>query len=126
MGDRGAFSVSLFFYAYFTMPFMEIPILKGEQLWILQKKVAKMRFIYHTNMLDICNVLNQLGILKDEKAEIVMKDHCMKSFDCMERMGLDVRGYFNKHKNETESYQDSFFCSFLAREKNIPFYEERG
>lgn len=67
------------------------------------KKVAKMRFIYHTNMLDICNVLNQLGILKDEKAEIVMKDHCMKSFDCMERMGLDVRGYFNKHKNETES-----------------------
>lgn len=54
-------------------------------------------------MLDICNVLNQLGILKDEKAEIVMKDHCMKSFDCMERMGLDVRGYFNKHKNETES-----------------------
>ena len=69
----------------------------------ITKKVAKMRFIYHTNMLDICNVLNQLGILKDEKAEIVMKDHCMKSFDCMERMGLDVRGYFNKHKNETES-----------------------
>ena len=69
----------------------------------ITKKVAKMRFVYHTNMLDICNVLNQLGILKDEKAEIVMKDHCMKSFDCMERMGLDIKGYFNKHKNETES-----------------------
>lgn len=49
-------------------------------------------------MLDVCNVLNQLGILKDEKAERVMKDHCMKSFDCMERMGLDVKGYFNKQE----------------------------
>ena len=31
-------------------------------------KVAKMRFNYHASMLDVCNVLNQLGILNDEKS----------------------------------------------------------
>ena len=36
-------------------------------------KVAKMRLEYHSSMFDVCNVLNQLGILKDEKAEEVMK-----------------------------------------------------
>ena len=36
-------------------------------------KVAKMRLEYHSSMLDVCNVRNQLGILKDEKAEEVMK-----------------------------------------------------
>ena len=29
-------------------------------------KVAKMRLNYHATMLDICNVANQLGILKEE------------------------------------------------------------
>ena len=56
----------------------------------ITKTVAKMRFKYHTNMLDVCNVLNQLGILKDEKAENVMKHHCMQSFDCLERLGYDL------------------------------------
>ena len=48
-----------------------------------------MRLNYHANMLDVCNVLNQLGILKDEKAEEVMKNHVIKCFDAMEHMGLD-------------------------------------
>lgn len=61
-------------------------------------KVAKMRLKYHANMLDVCNVLNQLGILKDEKAEEVMKNHTMKCFDAMEHMGLDPW-----KKNEKES-----------------------
>jgi len=52
-------------------------------------KVAKMRLEYHSSMFDVCNVLNQLGILKDEKAEEVMKNHTMKCFDAMEHMGLD-------------------------------------
>ena len=34
-------------------------------------------------------------IRDSDKAESVMKDHCMKSFDCMERMGLNVKGYFD-------------------------------
>ena len=52
----------------------------------LPARVAKLRFIYHTNMLDICNVANQLGIITDEKAEEKMKNHCMKTLDCMCRM----------------------------------------
>lgn len=55
-------------------------------------KVAKMRLNYHATMLDICNVANQLGILKDEKAEEVMKKHTFKCFDAMEHMGLDPYG----------------------------------
>ena len=62
------------------------------------KKVAKMRLMYHADMLDVCNVANQLGILKDEKAEEVMKGHTMKCFDAMEHMGLDP--YSKMHKSE--------------------------
>lgn len=50
----------------------------------ITKKVAALRFKYHANMLDVCNVLNQIGILKDEKAESVMKNHTMQCFDCLE------------------------------------------
>ena len=56
------------------------------------KKVAKMRLMFHASMLDVCNVANQLGILKDNKAEEVMKNHTMKCFDAMEHMGLDPFG----------------------------------
>lgn len=62
-----------------------------------------MRFVYPANMFDIFNMLNQLDILKDDKAEVVMKYRCTKSFDVMGRIGLDIKGYFNKHKNEKES-----------------------
>lgn len=54
-------------------------------------KVAKMRFIYHANMLDVCNVANQLGILKDDKAEEVMKNHTMQILDSLERMGYKIK-----------------------------------
>ena len=47
----------------------------------ITRKIAKARFQYHSNMLDICNVLIQIGILKDEKAEMAMMNHAMKSFD---------------------------------------------
>ena len=56
-------------------------------------KVAKMRLFFHANMLDVCNVANQLGILKDEKSEEIMKGHTMKCFDAMEHMGLDVKKF---------------------------------
>ena len=65
-------------------------------------KVAKARLNFHATMLDICNVANQLGIKKDEKAEKVMKDHCMKCFDAMEHMGLDPFEKLSKeHKEES-------------------------
>lgn len=37
------------------------------------KEVAKMRLNFHASMLDVYNVANQLGILKDDKAEEIMK-----------------------------------------------------
>lgn len=56
----------------------------------ITKVVAKARFTYHTNMLDVCNVLDQLGIMKDEKAELVMKNHTMQAFDRLERLGYNI------------------------------------
>ena len=56
----------------------------------ITKIVAKLRFGYHVNMLDICNVANQIGILKDEKAEEIMKRHTMECFDCLERLGYNL------------------------------------
>lgn len=64
-------------------------------------KVAKMRLMFHANMLDLCNVANQLGILKNEKAEKIMKGHTMKCFDAMEHMGLDPYGKLKKSKKES-------------------------
>lgn len=57
------------------------------------KKVAKVRLIFHSNMLSVCNVANQLGILKDDTANRVMKNHTMKCFDAMNHMGLDVKQF---------------------------------
>jgi hypothetical protein len=65
----------------------------------ITKSVAKLRFIYHTNMLDVCNVANQLGLLRDAKAEIVMKKHCFKIFDCLERLGYDVNSLNKKEES---------------------------
>ena len=39
--------------------------------------IAKVRFKYHCEMLDIVNSANQLHILKDEKAEEANKKHTM-------------------------------------------------
>lgn len=55
----------------------------------LVTKVAKLRLNFHATMLDVYNIANQLGILKDEKAEEIMKKHTMKCFDAMDHMGLD-------------------------------------
>lgn len=67
----------------------------------ITKTVAKVRFIYHTNMLDVCNVANQLGLLSNEKAEEKMKNHTMQTFDCLERLGYDLSKIFDE-KSEKE------------------------
>lgn len=68
----------------------------------LPNKVAKIRFIYHTNMLDVCNVLNQVGILKDEKAEEVMKNHGMNAIDCVARLNdMTIDELLNTEKKES-------------------------
>lgn len=43
----------------------------------LARKIAKARMVYHTNMVELVNVGNQLGLIKDEKAEKANKHHVM-------------------------------------------------
>ena len=57
--------------------------------------IARTYYANRMNMLE--RVANQLGILKDDKAEEIMKNHTMKCFDAMEHMGLDP---FGKHSKD--------------------------
>ena len=47
----------------------------------LAEKVAKIRMSYHLNVIEANNVLNQLHIIGDEKAEQIAKDHVMTLFN---------------------------------------------
>lgn len=62
----------------------------------ITKKVAKIRFLYHANMLSVNNILNQLKIRNNEKAEAVGEYHTMECFDCLERLGFNWRNIGNK------------------------------
>ena len=72
-----------------------------EPVMDITKKVAALRFKYHANMLDVCNVLNQISILKDEKAESVMKNHTMQCFDCLERLGYPIEKFLKEQEKES-------------------------
>ena len=58
----------------------------------LPEVVAIARFKYHSNMLDIVNVANQLGFITNDKAEEMNKHHCMTIMtDILPRLtGLSV------------------------------------
>ena len=47
----------------------------------LAEKVAKMRYHYHLNAIEINNVLNQLGLRKDDVAEEKAANHVMTIFN---------------------------------------------
>lgn len=53
--------------------------------------VANLRLRYHSNAIDLNNVLNQLKIRSDEKAEEIAKQHAMTIFeDIFPRLNIDV------------------------------------
>lgn len=57
----------------------------------LAEKVSIMRFHYHSNLIEVNNVLNQLGIRSDDKAEEIGKKHAMILFnDVLPRLGIDI------------------------------------
>ena len=60
----------------------------------IAKEVARARFWFHANMTSIVNAANQLGIVKDEAADRMNEAHFFKCMDALERMGYDVKGYF--------------------------------
>lgn len=47
----------------------------------MPKIIAMMRFHYHANMVDVNNVLNQLHIISDDKAEVANMHHVMTLFN---------------------------------------------
>lgn len=65
----------------------------------ITKTVAKLRLTYHLNMLDVCNVANQLGLMSDDRANIANKNHVKQCFDCYERLGVKLPKAFIKFKN---------------------------
>ena len=39
--------------------------------------IYKLIFGYHTNMIEVCNIRQSLGLISDDKAEKANKKHCM-------------------------------------------------
>ena len=67
----------------------------------LAENVARMRYVYHLNAIEINNVLNQLGIRKDDDAEEKAEYHAMTIFnDILPRLGYDVEAALKKSKKE--------------------------
>lgn len=59
--------------------------------------VAQARLQYHLEAIDVNNVLNQLKLRKDEKAEMCAKKHVMTIItDILPRLGYDINQIFHK------------------------------
>ena len=56
----------------------------------ITKVVAKLRLSYHMNMVDAVNVVNQLGLMNDEKADRANAEHLIQIIDCWERLGIPI------------------------------------
>lgn len=65
--------------------------------------VAKLRFKYYSNMLDIVNVANQLHILNDKKADLMNKHNLKECFKSMDIQGYKLPEEFKSFMNEEES-----------------------
>jgi hypothetical protein len=66
----------------------------------LPKKVANMRLKYHLVAIDINNVMNQLHLRNDNKAEKKGKDHTMVIFnDILPLLGKDVEKVFQEEES---------------------------
>ena len=63
----------------------------------LPTKVAKVRYNYHLLMVDVNNVLNQIGLRKNDRAEQIGKYHTMTIVkDILPRLGYDVDKMFQQ------------------------------
>lgn len=66
----------------------------------ITKVVAKLRLSYHLNMIDFCNVANQLHLLSDEKTELKNKNHLKECVDCYGRLGYNLPKCFRDFAKE--------------------------
>ena len=53
----------------------------------ITKRIAKIRFNYHMNMIDFCNAANKLHLLSDEKTDQNNMKHFNKCLVCCEKLG---------------------------------------
>lgn len=44
----------------------------------MSKKLYRLIFNYHLNMIELCNIRQSLGLISDDKAEEANKKHCMR------------------------------------------------
>ena len=66
----------------------------------LVRTIAALRLGYHLNMIDFCNVANQLHLLSNEKANQKNKNHLKECIDCYERLGYVIPKEFVDFKEE--------------------------
>lgn len=63
----------------------------------IPKLVTIARYAYHLNAIDANNVLNQLKIRKDDKAEVVAKKHFVTIVeDILPRLGYDTSKFYKE------------------------------
>ena len=68
--------------------------------------VAAIRLHYHANMTSVVNVLNQLHVMPDEKAEEANRRHMMTVVnDILPRLGYDTSA-FHEEENDEELDED--------------------
>lgn len=66
----------------------------------IAETVTKMRYRYHLEAIELNNVLNQLGIRSNDKAEECAKKHCMTLFtDIFPRMGYDISSLYEEEED---------------------------
>lgn len=66
----------------------------------LPKLVAQLRLRYHLEAIDVNNVLYQLHLRSEDKAEHLGKKHCMSAIDCFERLGVPICNELKKQKEK--------------------------
>jgi hypothetical protein len=52
----------------------------------IAKIVARIRLVYHSNMLSVVNAANQMHLLSDDNADMKNINHLKECFDCLERL----------------------------------------
>lgn len=67
----------------------------------IAEMVTKLRYRYHLEAIELNNVLNQLGIRSDNKADECAKNHFMTLLtDIAPRMGYDTSSLFVENEEE--------------------------
>ena len=67
----------------------------------IAETVTKMRYKYHLEAIELNNVLNQLGMRSDTKADECAKRHVVTLLtDIMPRMGYDTSSLFTESGEE--------------------------